>query len=211
MQTEEISKKSWFCIRSDQGENNCYKFTRGGWYVTTSPAQNKNSSFVCHFPMYFPPDRRDSTVIGRDLASPYEAGKWPLPLIGPLVKNKDNLQEHVLECHWLMKVTMTLEPEHFQHPSDCPPQNFQHWLMLREKASVMQNPNSCDGNSYINICLICLYLLIITVSDELMVLQRSKQPTHQPTFGSIWEDGCAHSYVSLQDIREAFLSKKCVL
>lgn len=61
-------------------------------YVTVSPAQNQNSSFVCHFPKYFPTDIRDSTVTGRELASPYEAGKGPLTLIGPLVKNKDNLQ-----------------------------------------------------------------------------------------------------------------------
>lgn len=122
-----------------------YRFTRGGWYVTSSAAQNK-SSFLCHFPMYFPTDTRDSTIIGKDLASPYEAGKWPLTLIGPLVKNNDNLQAHVLECHWLMKVTTTLEPEHFQHPSDCLPQHFQHWLRLREKALVIQNPNCCDGN-----------------------------------------------------------------
>lgn len=47
-----------------------------------------------------------------------------------------------------MKVTITLEPEHFEHPSDFPPQNFQQWLMLREKASGIRNPKCCDGNRH---------------------------------------------------------------
>lgn len=71
-------------------------------------------------------------------------------------------------------------PTSFRLPP--PPQNLQHWLMLREKASVIQNPNCCDGNSCINICLICRDLSIITLfSDHSMVLQRSKHsqsPTH---------------------------------
>lgn len=152
-------------------------------YVTASPAQNQNSSFVSHFPKYFPTDIRDSTVTGRELASPYEAGKGPLTLIGPLVKNKDKHR----------KVTdvlrVPLADESHYHPRALPisfrlpPQNFQHWLMLRGKASVIQNPNCCELDSYINICLICLNLSIIMLfSDHLMVLQRSKtlQLTNPP-------------------------------
>lgn len=36
----------------------------------------------------------------------------------------------------------------------------------------------------------------------------SAQDNQQPTFGSIWEDGCAHSNVALQDIGEALLPRK---
>lgn len=115
-------------------------------YVTASPAQNQNSSFVSHFPKYFPTDIRDSTVTGRELASPYEAGKGPLTLIGPLVKNKDKHRK-VTD---VLRVPLTDESHY--HPRALPisfrlpPQNFQHWLMLRGKASVIQNPNCCYGN-----------------------------------------------------------------
>lgn len=87
-----------------------------------------------------------------------------------------------------MEVTITLEPEHSEHPSDFPAQNFQHWLMPREKASVIQNPKCCHGNrhSYINICLTHLDLSTITLlSDHLMVLQRSllwSKHSNSPTY-----------------------------
>lgn len=37
-------------------------------------------------------DKAESALTGRELASPFEAEKWPLALIGPWVKHKDKLQ-----------------------------------------------------------------------------------------------------------------------
>lgn len=78
MQTGENSKKRHLCVRCLIREKIALQQIHQRWmYVTASPAQNQNSSFVCHFPMLLA-GKKDSTLTGRELASPFEAGKWPL-------------------------------------------------------------------------------------------------------------------------------------
>lgn len=109
-----------------------------------------------------------------------------------------------------MKVSLTLEPEHFQHPSDSP-----HWelsALVDAEREGINNPESkllWWKQTVTPTSAWSAYTCQSVFSDHLMVLQKNT-PAHQPTFGSIWEDGSTHSYMSLQDICEAFLSKKCV-
>lgn len=130
--TAENSKKRHLCERCLIREKIALEQIHQVWmYATAFPAQNQNSSFVCHLPMLLT-DKRDFTLTGREITSPFEAGKWPLALTGPWVKHKDNL--------WAQKGHRCIRTRALWTPFRLPPSEFS--ALVDAKREGISNPES---------------------------------------------------------------------